>query len=48
MLIEVTHGTYSSVFVAATILVDMAKNKPLGEAELLGSSKPEPVVKKTK
>lgn len=48
MLIGVLTGTYSSIFVAAPILVDMAKNKPLGEAELLGSSKPEPVVKKNK
>ncbi len=33
MLIGVITGTYSSIFVAAPILVDFAKNKPLGEAE---------------
>jgi len=30
MLIGVVTGTYSSIFVAAPILIDMAKNKPLG------------------
>lgn len=38
MLIGVITGTYSSIFVAAPILVDMAKDKPLGEAEILSSS----------
>ncbi|MBE7170578.1 MAG: protein translocase subunit SecDF [Williamsia sp.] len=33
MLIGVITGTYSSIFVAAPILVDFAKNKPLGEAD---------------
>ncbi len=33
MLIGVITGTYSSIFVAAPILVDMARNKPLGKAE---------------
>jgi SecD/SecF fusion protein len=33
MLIGVITGTYSSIFVAAPILVDLAKNKPLGEPE---------------
>ena len=33
MLIGVVTGTYSSIFVAAPILVDMAKNKPLGKKE---------------
>jgi len=33
MLIGVITGTYSSIFVAAPVLVDMAKNKPLGEAD---------------
>jgi SecD/SecF fusion protein len=33
MLIGVITGTYSSIFVAAPILVDLAKNKPLGEAD---------------
>ena len=31
MLIGVVTGTYSSIFVAAPILVDFAKNKPLGK-----------------
>ncbi len=33
MLIGVVTGTYSSIFVAAPILVDLAKDKPLGEAD---------------
>jgi SecD/SecF fusion protein len=33
MLIGVITGTYSSIFVAATLLVDFAKNRPLGKAE---------------
>ncbi len=33
MLIGVVTGTYSSIFVAAPILVDLAKNKPLGDIE---------------
>ena len=33
MLIGVATGTYSSIFVAAPILVDFAKNKPLGAAD---------------
>ncbi|WP_288096550.1 protein translocase subunit SecDF [Hydrotalea sp.] len=32
MLIGVITGTYSSIFVAAPILVDMAKDKPLGDS----------------
>jgi len=40
MLIGVITGTYSSIFVAAPILVDFAKDKPLGEAELISSDKP--------
>jgi len=32
MLIGVITGTYSSIFVAAPILVDLAKNRPLGTA----------------
>jgi SecD/SecF fusion protein len=35
MLIGVITGTYSSIFVAAPILVDFAKSKPLGTADLL-------------
>jgi SecD/SecF fusion protein len=31
MLIGVITGTYSSIFVAAPILMDLAKDKPLGE-----------------
>ncbi len=34
MLIGVATGAYSSIFVAAPILVDFAKNKPLGSADL--------------
>jgi SecD/SecF fusion protein len=33
MLIGVATGAYSSIFVAAPILVDFAKNKPLGAAD---------------
>ncbi len=33
MLVGVFTGTYSSIFVAAPILVDFAKDKPLGSAE---------------
>jgi SecD/SecF fusion protein len=33
MLIGVATGAYSSIFVAAPILVDFAKNKPLGSAD---------------
>jgi SecD/SecF fusion protein len=32
LLIGIAVGTYSSIFVAAPILVDFAKNRPLGEA----------------
>ncbi len=35
MLIGVITGTYSSVFVAAPILVDLGKKKPLGKADTL-------------
>ena len=35
MLIGVAVGTYSSIFVAAPILMDFAKSKPLGEADIL-------------
>lgn len=37
MLIGVLTGTYSSIFVAAPILVDFAKDKPLGEAEIIST-----------
>jgi SecD/SecF fusion protein len=33
MLIGVITGTYSSIFVGAPILVDVAKDKPLGAAK---------------
>ena len=33
MLIGIITGTYSSIFVAAPVLVDFAKNKPLGSSE---------------
>lgn len=33
MLIGVVTGTYSSIFVAAPLLMDLAKDKPLGEAD---------------
>ena len=33
MLIGVVTGTYSSIFVAAPVLVDFAKSRPLGKAE---------------
>ncbi len=42
MLIGVITGTYSSIFVAAPILVDFAKDKPLGE----GAPEPKAVAKK--
>jgi SecD/SecF fusion protein len=32
MLVGVITGTYSSIFVAAPILVDFAKSKPLGKS----------------
>jgi SecD/SecF fusion protein len=35
MLIGVITGTYSSIFVAAPILVDLAKDKPLGKADVV-------------
>ena len=43
MLIGVVTGTYSSIFVAAPILVDMAKNKPLGFPEEKKSKVKKPV-----
>jgi SecD/SecF fusion protein len=39
MLIGVVTGTYSSIFVAAPVLVDIAKDKPLGEADAAHSKK---------
>jgi SecD/SecF fusion protein len=45
MLIGVITGTYSSIFVAAPILVDFAKDKPLGEAEIISTSDAKPAAK---
>ena len=39
MLIGVVTGTYSSIFVGAPILVDFAKNKPLGAADVVVEKK---------
>lgn len=44
MLIGVITGTYSSIFVAAPILVDFAKDKPLGEAEIISKDTAKPAV----
>lgn len=42
MLIGVITGTYSSIFVAAPVLIDLAKKRPLGAAD----TSSEPLVKK--
>ncbi len=47
MLIGVATGTYSSIFVAAPILVDFAKNKPLGTADLAPENENKAVKKVT-
>ncbi|HNU89440.1 MAG TPA: protein translocase subunit SecDF [Ferruginibacter sp.] len=39
MLIGVITGTYSSIFVGAPVLVDFAKNKPLGAADTVEEKK---------
>ncbi len=39
MLIGIITGTYSSIFVGAPILIDVARNKPLGKADLLPEEK---------
>jgi len=39
MLVGVVTGTYSSIFVAAPILVDFAKNKPLGGTDTTTAAK---------
>jgi SecD/SecF fusion protein len=39
MLIGVITGTYSSIFVAAPILVDFAKDRPLGKVDETGGRK---------
>jgi SecD/SecF fusion protein len=46
MLIGVITGCYSSIFVAAPILVDFAKNKPLGGGDSGKSNLKEPIKKK--
>ncbi len=46
MLIGVITGTYSSIFVAAPILVDFAKDKPLGETDTVKAEKLRPVLSK--
>ncbi len=43
MLIGVVTGTYSSIFVAAPILIDLARKKPLGAAD---ADSVKPVLKK--
>ncbi|CAN5721618.1 protein translocase subunit SecDF [soil metagenome] len=48
MLVGVITGTYSSIFVAAPILVDFAKNKPLGVQEETKVKVEKPVVAKAK
>jgi SecD/SecF fusion protein len=40
MLIGVLVGSYSSIFVAAPVLMDIAKDKPLGEADKVVAKKP--------
>jgi SecD/SecF fusion protein len=42
MLVGVITGTYSSVFVAAPILVDLARKKPLGKADTIVEVKQKP------
>ena len=46
MLVGVITGCYSSIFVAAPILVDFAKNKPLGGTDAGKPNPKEPVKKK--
>lgn len=50
MLIGIVTGTYSSIFVAAPILVDLGGTKPLGKADLLPEEKrplrPRPVTER--
>ena len=45
MLIGVVTGTYSSIFVAAPVLVDLARSKPLGKADTV-VEKPKAVLAK--
>jgi SecD/SecF fusion protein len=50
MLIGIVTGTYSSIFVAAPILVDLGGTRPLGKADLLPEEKrplrPRPVTER--
>jgi SecD/SecF fusion protein len=48
MLIGVITGTYSSIFVAAPILVDFARNKPLGKQEEVKVKIEKPLAAKAK
>jgi preprotein translocase subunit SecF len=41
MLVGVVTGTYSSIFVAAPVLVDLARKKPLGKADTVVELKPQ-------
>ena len=45
MLIGVITGTYSSIFVAAPLLVDLARGKALGKQEVVATSTQKPVAK---
>ncbi|MEO9004903.1 MAG: protein translocase subunit SecD, partial [Ginsengibacter sp.] len=45
MLIGVVTGTYSSIFVAAPILIEFAKDKPLGTARMKSDKKKSPKAK---
>ena len=45
MLIGIFTGTYSSIFVAAPVLVDLARNKPLGKADTVATSSTKTMVK---
>jgi SecD/SecF fusion protein len=46
MLVGVITGCYSSIFVAAPILVDFAKNRPLGSSQVSKPNLKEPLKKK--
>jgi SecD/SecF fusion protein len=43
MLIGVVTGTYSSIFVAAPVLIDLARKRPLGAAD---TDMSKPIVRK--
>jgi len=46
MLVGIITGIYSSVYVAAPVLVDLARKRPLGEADLTADKKTKPETKK--